>query len=241
MLTVQKFGGTSVADADKLRHAAGIAADTYDCGDDVVVVLSAQGDTTDVLLEKAAALSAAPNGREMDMLLTTGEQVSVALMAMCLESMGYPVVSLTGWQAGVHTTAVHGDARILKVDTERIRRELARGRIVIVAGFQGVTADGEITTLGRGGSDTTAVALAAALGAHRCQIFTDVDGVYTKDPRKFPDAVKLREITYDKMLAMARAGAQVLHDRCVELARDNGIVIEVLSAFEEKPGTLVRG
>lgn len=240
MLTVQKFGGTSVADADRIRHAARIAADTYDRGDDVVVVLSAQGDTTDVLLEKATALSSAPGGRELDMLLTTGEQVSVSLMAMCLEEMGYPVVSLTGWQAGVRTTEVHGDARIVRVDTQRIRRELLRGRIVIVAGFQGVTDCGEITTLGRGGSDTTAVALAAALGAHRCQIFTDVDGVYTADPRKFPDAVKLEEITYENMLAMARSGAQVLHDRCVELARDKGIVLEVLSAFEEKPGTMVR-
>ena len=240
MLTVQKFGGTSIADGERIRHAAEIVAEAYDKGWDVVAVLSAQGDTTDRLLEKAAELSHAPNGRELDMLLTTGEQVSVSLMAMCLEGMGYPVVSLTGWQAGVETTCVHGDARILRIHTAALLRQLHMGRIVVVAGFQGIAANGEITTLGRGGSDTTAVALAAALGADRCEIFTDVDGVYTKDPRKFPDAVKLEEITYDEMLAMARQGAQVLHDRCVELARDNNIVIEVRSAFSDVSGTLVR-
>lgn len=239
MLTVQKFGGTSVADDVRIRHAAEIAARTYDDGDDVVVVVSAQGDTTDLLLEKAAKLCAAPGPRELDMLLSTGEQVSAALMAMCLEEMGYAAVSLTGWQAGVETTAVHGDARILRVDTERLLRELRRGRIVVVAGFQGLSANGEITTLGRGGSDTTAVALAAALQAHRCQIFTDVDGVYTADPRKFPEAQKLREIAYDEMLAMARSGAQVLHDRCVELAKKHGIVLEVRSAFTDAEGTII--
>ena len=240
MLTVQKFGGTSVADDVRIRHAAEIAARTYDDGDDVVVVVSAQGDTTDLLLEKAAKLCTAPGPRELDMLLSTGEQVSAALMAMCLEEMGYAAVSLTGWQAGVETTAVHGDARILRVDTERLLCELRRGRIVVVAGFQGLSANGEITTLGRGGSDTTAVALAAALQAHRCQIFTDVDGVYTADPRKFPEAQKLREIAYDEMLAMARSGAQVLHDRCVELAKEHGIVLEVRSAFTDAEGTLVK-
>lgn len=239
MLTVQKFGGTSVADDVRIRRAAEIAARTYDDGDDVVVVVSAQGDTTDLLLEKAAKLCAAPGPRELDMLLSTGEQVSAALMAMCLEEMGYAAVSLTGWQAGVETTAVHGDARILRVDTERLLRELRRGRIVVVAGFQGLSANGEITTLGRGGSDTTAVALAAALQAHRCQIFTDVDGVYTADPRKFPEAQKLREIAYDEMLAMARSGAQVLHDRCVELAKEHGIVLEVRSAFTDAEGTII--
>ena len=240
MLTVQKFGGTSVGDAARMHHVAEIVARTYDSGDDVVVVVSAQGDTTDLLLEKAAELTSAPNPRELDMLLSTGEQVSAALMAMCLEEMGYPAVSLTGRQAGVQTTAVHGDARILRIDTARLLRELYRGRIVIVTGFQGISAHGEITTLGRGGSDTTAVALAAALQAHRCQIFTDVDGVYTADPRKFPYAVKLQEISYDEMLAMVREGAQVLHDRCVELAKEHGIVLEVRSAFEDKPGTLVK-
>ena len=240
MLTVQKFGGTSVADDVRIRRAAEIAARTYDDGDDVVVVVSAQGDTTDLLLEKAAKLCAAPGPRELDMLLSTGEQVSAALMAMCLEEMGYAAVSLTGWQAGVETTAVHGDARILRVDTERLLRELRRGRIVVVAGFQGLSVHGEITTLGRGGSDTTAVALAAALQAERCQIFSDVDGVYTADPRKFPEAQKLREIAYDEMLAMARSGAQVLHDRCVELAKEHGIVLEVRSAFTDAEGTLVK-
>ena len=240
MLTVQKFGGTSVADEARIRHAAEIAARTYDDGDDVVVVVSAQGDTTDLLLEKAAKLCSGAGPRELDMLLSTGEQVSAALMAMCLEEMGYPAISLTGWQAGVETTAVHGDARILRVDTARLLRELYRGRIVVVAGFQGISAHGEITTLGRGGSDTTAVALAAALQAHRCQIFTDVDGVYTADPRKFPEAVKLKEISYDKMLAMARDGAQVLHDRCVELAKHHGIVLEVRSAFTDAEGTIVK-
>ena len=240
MLTVQKFGGSSVADARRIRRVAGIVAETYDRGDNVVVVLSAQGDTTDELLEKAAELTKTPKAREMDVLLTTGEQITIALMAMCLEEMGYPVVSLTGWQVRVETTVTHGDARITRVETEKLQKYLAQRRIVIVAGFQGVTAQGDITTLGRGGSDTTAVALAAALKADRCQIFTDVDGVYTKDPRKYPDAVKLSELTYDEMLAMARAGAQVLHDRCVELAKEYGVVIEVLSSFERKPGTLVR-
>lgn len=240
MLTVQKFGGSSVADAGRIRNVAGIVGETYDRGENVVVVLSAQGDTTDDLLEKAAELTKAPNAREMDVLLTTGEQISIALMAMCLEEMGYPVVSLTGWQVGVQTTDDFGDARIIQVETQKIRYYLERRIIVIVAGFQGVTADGEITTLGRGGSDTTAVALAAALKADRCQIFTDVDGVYTADPRIFPDAVRLSEVSYDTMLEMAQNGAQVLHDRCVELAKRHGIVLEVLSSFERKPGTLVK-
>lgn len=241
MLTVQKFGGSSVADGMRIRRVAQIVAETYDRGDNVVVVLSAQGDTTDELLEKAAELTKTPKAREMDVLLTTGEQITIALMAMCLEEMGYPVVSLTGWQVRVETTDDHGDARILRVETEKLRAYLERRIIVIVAGFQGVTKDGEITTLGRGGSDTTAVAVAAALKADRCQIFTDVDGVYTKDPRKYPDAVKLAEITYDDMLTMARQGAQVLHDRCVELAKEHGVVIEVLSSFERATGTMVRG
>ncbi|MBQ3010847.1 MAG: aspartate kinase [Oscillospiraceae bacterium] len=240
MLTVQKFGGSSVADAERIRRAASLAAEAYDRGEQVVVVVSAQGDTTDELLEKAAELTNAPKAREMDVLLTTGEQITIALMAMCLGQMGYPVVSLTGWQVRLKTTDTHGDARIVRVETDKIQRYLAQGIIVIVAGFQGVTARGEITTLGRGGSDTTAVALAAALKADRCQIFTDVDGVYTKDPRKFPDAEKLEEVTYDEMLCMARSGAQVLHDRCVEIAKAHGVVIEVLSSFERKKGTLVK-
>ena len=232
MLIVQKFGGSSVADAEKIRRVAGIIADTYEEGNDVVVVLSAQGDTTDDLLEKAAELNDRPSKRELDMLLATGEQQSIALMAMCLEKMRYPVVSLTGWQVGMETTSDHGTARIL--------RELDKRRIVIVAGFQGLTKGNDVTTLGRGGSDTTAVAIAAALHADKCQIYTDVEGVYTADPRKVPDARKLDEITYDEMLELASLGAQVLHNRSVELAKRYGIVLEVLSSYVRKPGTKVK-
>ncbi len=240
MLIVQKFGGSSVADAEKIRRVAGIIADTYEEGNDVVVVLSAQGDTTDDLLEKAAELNERPSKRELDMLLSTGEQQSIALMAMCLEKMRYPVVSLTGWQVGMETTSDHGAARIMRMKTERIMRELDKRRIVIVAGFQGITKGNDVTTLGRGGSDTTAVAIAAALHADKCQIFTDVEGVYTADPRKVPDAKKLDEITYDEMLELASLGAQVLHNRSVELAKRYGIVLEVLSSYVRKPGTKVK-
>ena len=240
MLIVQKFGGSSVADAEKIRRVAGIIAETYDEGNDVVVVLSAQGDTTDDLLEKAAEINERPSKRELDVLLSTGEQVSIALMAMCLEKMHYPVVSLTGWQIGMDTTSDHGSARIQRVNTERILRELDKRRIVIVAGFQGVTRGNDITTLGRGGSDTTAVAIAAALHADKCQIYTDVEGVYTADPRKVPDARKLEEITYDEMLEMASLGAQVLHNRSVEMAKRYGIVLEVLSSYVKAPGTKVK-
>lgn len=239
MLTVQKFGGSSVADADKIRNVAGIVGASYERGEDVVVVLSAQGNSTDALLEKAAELTAAPPPRELDVLLTTGEQVSIALLAMCLAERGYPAVSLTGWQIGLETTGDHGDARIIGLQTEKVLEYLRRRIIVIVAGFQGVDAAGNITTLGRGGSDTTAVALAAALHADRCLIYTDVDGVYTADPRKNPGAQKLERISYEEMLRMARQGAEVLHDRCVELARDRGIVLEVRSSFHPAPGTLV--
>ena len=240
MLIVQKFGGSSVADAEKIRRVAGIIADTYDEGHDVVVVLSAQGDTTDDLLEKAAEINDRPSKRELDVLLSTGEQISIALMAMCLEKMRYPVVSLTGWQIGMSTTSDHGTARIQRLDTERILRELDKRRIVIVAGFQGITKANDITTLGRGGSDTTAVAIAAALHADKCQIYTDVEGVYTADPRKVPNARKLEEITYDEMLEMASLGAQVLHNRSVEMAKRYGIVLEVLSSYVRKPGTKVK-
>lgn len=240
MLIVQKFGGSSVADAEKIRRVAGIIADTYEEGNDVVVVLSAQGDTTDDLLEKAAELNDRPSKRELDMLLSTGEQQSIALMAMCLEKMRYPVVSLTGWQVGMETTSDHGTARIMRMKTERILRELDKRRIVIVAGFQGITKENDVTTLGRGGSDTTAVAIAAALHADKCQIYTDVEGVYTADPRKVPDARKLEEITYDEMLELASLGAQVLHNRSVELAKRYGIVLEVLSSYVRKPGTKVK-
>lgn len=240
MLIVQKFGGSSVADAEKIRRVAGIIADTYEEGNDVVVVLSAQGDTTDDLLEKAAELNARPSKRELDMLLSTGEQQSIALMAMCLEQMRYPVVSLTGWQVGMETTSDHGTARIIRMKTERILRELDKRRIVIVAGFQGITKEDDVSTLGRGGSDTTAVAIAAALHADKCQIYTDVEGVYTADPRKVPDARKLDEITYDEMLELASLGAQVLHNRSVEMAKRYGIVLEVLSSYVKKPGTKVK-
>ncbi len=240
MLIVQKFGGSSVADAAKIKNVAAIIAETYLAGNELVVVLSAQGDTTDELLEKAAALNASPSRRELDMLLATGEQQSIALMAMCLESMGLPVISLTGWQAGMHTDAAYGDARIRRIDTERLRRELDMRRIVLVAGFQGLTKFDDVTTLGRGGSDATAVALAAALHADRCQIFTDVEGVYTADPRKVPAARKLDEISCDEMMELASMGAQVLMNRSVQLAKRYGVELEVLSSTAHKRGTMVK-
>lgn len=240
MLIVQKFGGSSVADTAKTKNAAAIIAETYLAGNELVVVLSAQGDTTDELLEKAAELNASPSRRELDMLLATGEQQSIALMAMCIESMGLPVVSLTGWQAGMHTDAAYGDARIRRIDTERLRRELDMRRIVLVAGFQGLTKFDDVTTLGRGGSDATAVALAAALHADRCQIFTDVEGVYTADPRKVPAARKLDEISCDEMLELASMGAQVLMNRSVQLAKRYGVELEVLSSTARKSGTMVK-
>ena len=240
MLIVQKFGGSSVKDAERIRNAARIIAETFLMGHDVVVVLSAQGDTTDELLEKAAELNADPSMRELDMLLTTGEQQSAALMAICLEAMALPAVSLTGWQAGIRTDSTHGSARILRIDTGRIQKELDRRRIVLVTGFQGVSEGNDYTTLGRGGSDATAVALAAALNADRCQIYTDVEGVYTADPRKDKNAKKLDEITYDDMLKLVSDGAQVLMDRSVVLAKQNGVDLEVLSSFVRAPGTLVK-
>lgn len=240
MLIVQKFGGSSVADTAKIKNVAAIIAESYLAGNSLVVVLSAQGDTTDELLEKAAELNHNPSKRELDMLLTTGEQQSIALMAMCLEGMGLPVISLTGWQAGMHTDTAYGDARIRRIDTERLRRELDNKRIVLVAGFQGITKYDDITTLGRGGSDATAVALAAALHADRCQIFTDVEGVFTADPRKVPNARKLDEITCDEMLELASMGAQVLMNRSVQLAKRYGVELEVLSSILRKPGTIVK-
>ncbi len=239
-LIVQKFGGSSVADAAKIRNVARIITDTYQRGDSVVAVLSAQGDTTDELIEKAAEINPSASKREMDMLLSTGEQVSCALCAMAIESMGFPVVSLTGWQAGFRTNSGYGNARIKRVQGERIRAELDKRRIVIVTGFQGLNKYDDITTLGRGGSDTSAVAIAAALNADLCQIFTDVDGVYTADPRMVPTAHKLDEITYDEMLELATLGAQVLHNRSVEMAKRYGVNLEVLSSFSGKPGTKVK-
>ena len=239
-LIVQKFGGSSVADAAKIRNVARIITDTYQRGDSVVAVLSAQGDTTDELIEKAAEINPSASKREMDMLLSTGEQVSCALCAMAIESMGFPVVSLTGWQAGFRTNSGYGNARIKRVQGERIRAELDKRRIVIVTGFQGLNKYDDITTLGRGGSDTSAVAIAAALNADLCQIFTDVDGVYTADPRLVPTAHKLDEITYDEMLELATLGAQVLHNRSVEMAKRYSVNLEVLSSFSGKPGTKVK-
>ena len=239
-LIVQKFGGSSVADAEKIRNVARIITDTYQKGNSVVAVLSAQGDTTDDLIEKAAEINPGASKREMDMLLSTGEQISCSLCAMAIESMGFPVVSLTGWQAGFRTNSGYGNARIKRVQGERIRAELDKRRIVIVTGFQGLNKYDDITTLGRGGSDTSAVAIAAALNADLCQIFTDVDGVYTADPRLVPGAHKLDEITYDEMLELATLGAQVLHNRSVEMAKRYGVNLEVLSSFSGKPGTKVK-
>ena len=239
MLIVQKYGGTSLGDGEKIRSAARRAAELASQGHSVVVVVSAQGDTTDLMIEKAATVNKRRAAREMDAYLASGEQMSAGLLAMAIGALGCGAVSLTGWQAGIHTDGVHGNAKIRNVDTGRIRKELNAGKIVVVSGFQGVDPDGDITTLGRGGSDTTAVALAAYLQADRCQIFTDVDGIYDRDPRVFADAVRFRRISYEKMLALIENGAQVLHDRSVELAREYRMPVEVLSAFSGTPGTIV--
>ena len=240
MLIVQKFGGSSVADAAKVARVAEIIAGAYRAGDSVAVVLSAQGDTTDDLIAKAHEIHPDPDRRELDMLLSVGEQISVALMAMELQKRRLPAVSLTGWQIGMRTGGAHGAARIESIDGKRLKAELEAGKIVLIAGFQGIDAAGDITTLGRGGSDTTAVAIAAALKADRCQIYTDVEGVYTADPRKVPDAKKLEAITYDEMLELASSGSQVLHNRSVELAKSYGVELEVLSSYVRRPGTKVR-
>ena len=239
MLIVQKYGGTSLADAGRIQGAARTVADLARQGIQVVVVVSAQGDTTDLMIEKAVQVNTRGAAREMDAYLAAGEQMSAGLMAMAVGALGIPALSLTGFQAGIETDGVHGNARIRTVNPERITKELDAGNVVVVAGFQGMDPDGDITTLGRGGSDTTAVALAAALKADRCQIFTDVDGVYDRDPRKYPNALRFGRISYEKMLKLIENGAQVLHDRSVELARDAGIKIEVLSAFTGAPGTIV--
>ena len=239
MLVVQKFGGSSVANADRVRNVANIIAETYRADNDVVVVVSAQGDTTDDLIEKAAEINPRASKREMDMLLTAGEQMSASLLAMALQSMGLPVISLLGWQIGLKTDSNHSNARIKKIDTERLNLELSKRNIIILAGFQGINKYDDITTLGRGGSDTTAVAIAATLKADVCQIYTDVDGVYTADPRKVTGAQKLEEITYDEMLELATLGAQVLHNRSVEMAKKYSVDLEVCSSLERKPGTKV--
>ena len=239
-LIVQKFGGTSVKDRDRIFNVARIVANTRNQGNDVVVVVSAQGDTTDDLIAKAAEINPHASKREMDMLLATGEQISISLCAMAIEAMGYQVVSLTGWQAGVNTDSAYGGARIKRIQTERIQTELDKRKIVLVAGFQGINKYGDVTTLGRGGSDTSAVALAAALHADLCQIYTDVEGVYTADPRKVRNTRKLEEITFDEMLELASQGAGVLHNRSVELAKKFRVDLEVLSSLERKPGTKVK-
>jgi len=239
-LIVQKFGGSSVQDAQRLLNVAGIVSEAYDQENDVVVVVSAQGKTTDELIAKAAEITQKPSKREMDALMSTGEQISAALLVMALNDQGYPAVSLTGWQAGFQTDTSHTRARIKRIDKERIENELDKKRIVVVTGFQGINRYDDITTLGRGGSDTSAVALAAALNADRCFIYTDVDGVYTADPRLVKGAVKLDEITYDEMLELATLGAQVLHNRSVELAKKYNVELEVLSSLKKLPGTIVK-
>ena len=240
-LMVKKFGGSSVANAERVFNVANIIIEDYKKGNDVVVVVSAQGDTTDDLIAKAKEIN--PSGaskREMDMLLCAGEQISIALLAMAIEKLGYPATSLLGWQAGFQTNSTHSLARIKRVDPERIRNELDKKRIVVVAGFQGINKYEDLTTLGRGGSDTSAVAIAASMHADVCQIYTDVDGVYTADPRKVPHAQKLDEITYSEMLELASLGAQVLNNRSVEMAKKYGVQLEVLSSLESKPGTIVK-
>ena len=240
MLIVKKFGGTSVGDSERIRNVARRCAEEYKKGNDVVVVLSAMGKTTDVLLEKAREINPKASKRELDMLLTTGEQTSVALMSMALHAMDIPAVSLNAFQVAMRTTSNYGNARLKKIDTERICHELHERKIVVVTGFQGINKFGDYTTLGRGGSDTTAVALAAALHADACEIYTDVDGVYTADPRIVKNARKLSEITYDEMLDLAASGAGVLHNRSVEMAKKYGVTLVVRSSLNESEGTSVK-
>ena len=239
MLIVQKYGGSSLADVQKIQTAARRVTRLAQQGAQVVVVVSAQGNTTDALIARAEEVNVRGSSREMDVCLAAGEQISAALMAMAIGAMGFPAVSLTGGQAGLLTDSVHGNARILSLQSERILRELDKGNIVVVAGFQGVDELGDITTLGRGGSDTTAVALAAFLKADLCQIYTDVDGVYDRDPRRYPGATRFGRLNYETMLRLIENGAQVLHDRSVEMARQYGMRIEVLSAQTGAPGTIV--
>ncbi|MCH5191348.1 MAG: aspartate kinase [Oscillospiraceae bacterium] len=239
-LIVQKFGGSSVADAERVMNVARIVTDTYRDGNDVVVVVSAQGDTTDDLINKAFEINEKPSKRELDMLMTSGEQISISLLAMAIHKLGCPAVSLLGWQAGFNTSSAYGQARIKSIKADRLRSEIDRHNIVIVAGFQGLNKYDDLTTLGRGGSDTSAVAIAAALRADRCQIFTDVEGVFTADPRKVDNAKKLKEITYDEMLELATLGAQVLNNRSVEMAKKYNVEIEVLSSLKRVPGTVVK-
>jgi len=239
-LIVQKFGGTSVADAQRIEHVADIITETYKQGNDVVAVVSAQGKFTDVLVDKANEINPKASKREMDMLLSAGEQISISLLAMAIEKRGLPVKSFLGWQAGFLTNSNYSNARIHSIKRQRLENELAKHTIVIVAGFQGLNRYDDITTLGRGGSDTSAVALAAALNAKKCQIYTDVDGIYTADPRVVKTAKKLDSISYDEMLELATLGAQVLHNRSVEMAKRYNVDLEVLSSMEKKPGTIIK-
>ena len=242
MLIVKKFGGSSVADAKKVFNVANLIVEDYKKGNDVIVVVSAQGDTTDDLIAKAKEINPKnPSKREMDMLLSAGEQISISLLAMAIETMGCPVISLLGWQAGFNTDSHHTVARIKNINGERLKKEVDKKKIVIVAGFQGLNKYDDVTTLGRGGSDTSAVAIAAALKADLCQIYTDVDGVYTADPRKVPTAKKMDEICYDEMLELATLGAQVLNNRSVEMAKKYNVELEVRSSLEpHKSGTIVK-
>ncbi len=239
-LIVQKFGGSSVSDAEHIFNVANIITKAYSQGNDVIAVVSAQGDTTDELIEKANEINSHASKREMDVLLSTGEQISIALLSMAIEKLGFPVVSLLGWQAGFNTDTDYGNARIEKVCADRIRKELDKKNIVIVAGFQGINKYGDITTMGRGGSDTSAVATAAVMHADVCKIYTDVEGVYTADPRRVPSAKKLDVISYDEMLELATLGAQVLNNRSVEMAKKYNVEVEVLSSMKNTPGTIVK-
>ncbi|OIO81623.1 MAG: aspartate kinase [Candidatus Omnitrophica bacterium CG12_big_fil_rev_8_21_14_0_65_43_15] len=238
-LIVQKFGGSSVANVEKIKNVANRIASYKRKGYNLVVVVSALGDTTDELVELAASISSNPSARETDVLLSTGEQISVALLAMAIHELGFEAVSLTGWQVGIISDASHTNARIVDIKASKIRQELKKGNIVIVAGFQGMTADMDITTLGRGGSDLTAVALAKVLNADRCEIYTDVNGIYTTDPRIEPKAKKIDEITYDEMLEMASLGAQVMQARSIEVAKKFNVLIHVRSSFSDNPGTMI--
>ena len=235
-LIVQKFGGSSVANAERVMNVARIVTETYKQGNDVIVVVSAQGDTTDDLIAKANEINPKAAKREMDQLLTAGEQISISLLAMAIEKLGFPVISLLGWQAGFNTNSIYTSARIKNIKPNRLQAEIAKRNIVVVAGFQGINRYDDLTTLGRGGSDTSAV----AIKADKCQIFTDVEGVYTADPRKVENAKKLKEITYDEMLELATLGAQVLNNRSVEMAKKYGVELEVLSSLNPVPGTIVK-
>ena len=236
---VLKFGGTSVADNEKINLVANKIATLYDEGYNIVVVVSAQGKKTDQLLHEACELDKTPNSRELDVLLSSGEQVSISKLSILLNKLGYKAISLTGWQAGIFTNNTNQNAIIEHIDTSRIKNELSQGKIVIIAGFQGINSNSDITTLGRGGSDTTAISVAAALNAHECYIYSDVEGVFTSDPKKVANARKLKEISYDEMLDISNEGAKVLHNRCVEIGKKFNIPIIAKSTFKEDEGTVV--